>query len=121
MILVFLRDPKARSICSLKDFIKAYYNHTEKCNDKIEEYIKNNAGKDVGYDELPENIRADSKSFFVELVHQKCKELLHSTVAVTSCLNVSIELHDIIGHRMEILRFTENNRKEYIKQALENK
>ena len=125
MILVFLRDPKVQSICSLKDFIKAYCNHTEKCNDKIEEYIKSNAGKDVaivldGYDELPENIRADSESFFVELVHRKCKELLHSTIAVTSRLNVSVELRDIVDRRVEILGFTENNRKEYIRQALEN-
>jgi len=125
VILVFLRDPKAQSICSLNDFIKAYCGHTEKCNNKIEECIKNSAGKEMaivldGYDELPENIRADSKSFFVELVNRRCKDLLHSTVVITSRLNVSVELHDIVDRRVEILGFTENNRKEYIEQALEN-
>jgi len=124
MILVFLRDPKAQSICSLKDFIKTYCSHTEKSNDNIEEYIIHTAGKDIavvldGYDELPENIRTDSESFFVELVHRRCKHLLHSTVAITSRLNVSVELRNIVDRRVEILGFTENNRKEYIKQALE--
>jgi len=126
VVLVFLRDPLAQSIKSLKEFVRYYCNYTEKGNSVIEEYIHSTAGKDIaivldGYDELPEDIRKNSELFFINLVHQRIRtDLSQCTVVITSRLNVSDELHDIADRRVEILGFTENNRKDYIKQALED-
>ena len=125
VILVHLRDPVAQHLQSLQEFVKAYCHYTEKSDSIIEEYINVTAGKDMvvvldGYDELPESVRNNSDLFFVKLIHQKYLELLHCTVLITSRLSVSTELHKFVDRRVEILGFTENNRKEYIMQALEN-
>ncbi|XP_065894793.1 protein NLRC5-like [Dysidea avara] len=129
VVLIFLRDPIAQSIISLKDFIRYYCIYTEIGNSILEEYIKSTAGKDIaivldGYDELPENIRKNpehSELFFIKLIHQrKYTHMSQCTVVITSRLNVSGELHGIVDRRVEILGFTENNRKEYIQQALKD-
>ena len=123
VILVFLRDPIAQGIRTLKEFISTYCGFTPKSNAIIEESIKNTRGKDItvvldGYDELPEDIRSSSESFFIKLIHQKVPNMLKSMVVITSRLTVSVELHNMIERRVEILGFTEDNRKEYIRQAL---
>ncbi|XP_065895913.1 protein NLRC3-like [Dysidea avara] len=125
MFSVFLRDPIAQCLQSLQDFVGYCCKFTEKINSIIEEYISFTAGKDIvvildGYDELPENIRNNSGLFLVKLINQNCVELLKCTVVITSRLSVSAELHGIVDRRVEIMGFTENNRKEYIMQALEN-
>ena len=119
VILVYLHDPIAQRLQSLQEFVGQYCKYTGKSNSVIEEYINVTAGKDVvvvldGYDELPESVRNNSELFFIKLIHQQCAELLHCTVVITSRLSVSAELHGIVDRRVEILGFTENNRKEYI-------
>jgi len=125
VILVFLRDPKAQRIKSLKEFITEYCGCTDKCNAIIEEYIKYTRGSEIavvldGYDELPEMMRKNTESLFIRLICQECDELCKSMVAITSRLNVSIKLHNMVEHRVEILGFTEDNRKAYIRQALKS-
>ena len=125
VILVYLCDPVAQRLQSLQEFVRYYCNYTEKGNLLIEEYINVTAGKDIvivldGYDEFPESVRNNSEMFFIKLIHQRCVELLNCTVVITSRLSVSAELHGIVDRRVEILGFTENNRKEYIVQALNN-
>jgi len=125
VILVLLRDPKAQKIHSLKDFVECYCNVNEKINSVIEEYISSTGGKDIaiildGYDELPENIRSNSDSFFNSLIHRNRCELLECTIVITSRLHVSTNLHQIANRRVEILGFTENNRRQYITQMLNN-
>jgi len=41
-------------------------------------------------------------------------------VIISSRLTVSFELHNLVDHRVEILGFTENSRKDYIEQALQD-
>ena len=125
VILVYLRDPVAQRLQSLQEFVEQYCKYTERSNRVIEEYINVTAGKDMvvvldGYDELPESVQNNSQLFFIKLIHQQCAELLNCTVVITSRLSVSAELHGIVDRRVKILGFTENNRKEYIVQALEN-
>jgi len=120
--LVFLRDPVAQGIQSLHDFVYYYFNYTEKSNAIIEEYIKSTQGEGIavildGYDEVPEHIRNDSNSFFIKLIYQKCEDMLRCTVVITSRLKVSIELRDVVERRVEILGFTEENRRAYIIEA----
>jgi len=125
VVLVFLRDPKAQCIQSLQEFVAEYCGHTERCNAIIEEHIKCTRGSDIavvldGYDELPEAIRKNTASFFIKLIHQECNDLQKCMVVITSRLTVSIELHNMVERRVEILGFTEDNRKAYIQQALKN-
>ena len=125
VILVFLRDPKAQRIRSLTEFVSEYCCYTEKCNAILEEYIKFTRGEEMaivldGYDELPEEMRKNTTSFFISLIHQECNDLRKSMVVITSRLTVSVELHNRVDRRVEILGFTEDNRKAYITQALED-
>ncbi|XP_065894790.1 uncharacterized protein [Dysidea avara] len=87
--------------------------------------MQTTSGEDIaivldGYDELPEDARKNTKSFFIRLIHPDYSDLCKSMVVITSRLTVSVELHNIIERRVEILGFTKDNRKAYIRQALEN-
>ena len=123
VVLVVLRDPVAQAIQSLQDFVKSYCNFTEQSNSIVEEYIKSTMGESMavildGYDELPEHIRNDTNTFFMKLIYQKCEHFLQCTIIVTSRLNVSVELRDVVEQRVEILGFTNENRHTFIMQAL---
>ena len=125
LVVVFLRDPIAQGIRSLKEFVCTYCDYTEKSNSIIEEYLKSTLGKDIaiildGYDELPEDIRINTELFFIKLINRNCTSLQKCMVIITSRLNVSVELHRIVDRRVEILGFTEENRKEFIREALKD-
>ena len=123
VVLVFLRDPVAQGIKSLHKFVKKYCNYTDESNAIITEYIRSTQGKDIavildGYDELPENVRNNSNSFFIKLINQSCVDMVKCTVIITSRLNVSGELREIVKRRVEILGFTDESRRTYIWEAL---
>ena len=125
VILVFLRDPGAQGIKSLHDFVKSYCNYTEESNAIIEKYIRSTQGEDIavvldGYDELPEHIRNNTDSFFIQLINQNCDDMVKCTVVITSRLNVSGELREVVKRRVEILGFTDESRRAYIWEALGN-
>ena len=124
IILVSLRNPEAQQIQSLKRFVSIYCHYTDKNNYMLEEYIRSTDGKDIviildGFDELPENYRSDSESYFIKLINQNCPDLQSCTVVITSRLSVSAELHCVVDRRVEILGFTKKNREQFIRQALE--
>ena len=125
LVVVFLRDTKAQRIRNLRDFVCKYCECTEKSNSIMEEYLNITSGKNIaimldGYDELPKDMRKNTENFFVQLIYRECASLRKCMVIITSRLNVSVELHGIVERRVEILGFTEENRKAYIREALKN-
>jgi len=116
--LIFLRDPQVQKMQSFEDFAAFY------CNDKlamaaINKYLTATNGRDVviildGYDELPEMVRLRFKN----ILQSKSLSNFRGMVVVTSRPNLSNDLHDLADRTVEILGFTEANRKSYINQAL---
>ena len=123
VILVYLRDPKAQRICTLEDFVTCFCSHTDDTNVMVKDYIKSTKGKDMviildGYDEIPERIISDQDSFFKNLINQNVDHLINCIVVITSRHTESARLNDVVDRRIEILGFTDKNRKEYIAEAL---
>ena len=123
IILIYLRDPKAQRICTLEDFVTCFCSHTDETDAIVKEYIKSTKGKDMviildGYDEMPEKLINDQDSFFKNLINQNVDHLLHCIVVITSRHTESTRLNDVVDRRIEILGFTDKNRKEYIAEAL---
>ena len=131
VLLIYLRDLVCQNITSFESLIKHYIKnvaHLE--NSKISmlvKYIINSQGEKVvlildGYDELPIT-KIKSKEFFInKVIDANRQSFMKGMLIVTSRPNVSVCLHEMVDHRVEILGFTEANRMEYIRQALkENK
>ena len=131
VLLIYLRDLVCQNITSFESLIKHYIKnvaHLE--NSKIsmlEKYMINSQGEKVvlildGYDELPIT-KIKSKEFFInKVIDANRGSFMKGMLIVTSRPNVSVCLHEMVDHRVEILGFTEANRMEYIRQALkENK
>ena len=103
---------------SFVDFAEFY------CIDKtavaaINKYLIDTNGRDTviildGYDELPEKVRLRFKN----ILQSKSLSNFRGMVIVTSRPNVSNDLHDLADRTVEILGFTDLNRKSYINQAL---
>ena len=123
VILVLLRDPKAQRISTLDDFVTFLCSDTDETNPIVKNYIKTTKGKDLviildGYDEMPENLISNQDSFFKNLINQNIDHLLHCVVVIISRHTESARLNDVVDRRVEILGFTDRNRKEYIAKAL---
>ena len=123
VILVFLRDPKAQRICTLDDFVAFLCGDTDETNPIVKSYIKTTKGKDMviildGYDEMPEKLISNQDSFFKNLINQNIDHFLHCVVVIISRPTESARLNDVVDRRVEILGFTDRNRKEYIAKAL---
>ena len=127
LLLVNLHDLVSHNITSFRDLIKhCIESLTELDTSKIsilENYIIEKKGENValvldGYDELPvKNIR-NSEFFINKIIDKKVEDFKNGTLIITSRPTVSVRLHDMVDHRVEILGFTEANRMDYITQAL---
>ena len=124
LLLIYLRDLVCQTITSFESLIEHYIKnvvHLENSETSI--HMINSQGEKVvlildGYDELPiEQIK--SKEFFInKVLAAKGRSFTKCMLIVTSRPNVSVRLHKMVDHRVEILGFTEANRMEYIRQAL---
>ena len=121
VFLIPLRDPESQKIDSVKSFIN-YFGYPQ-VTEYIVNYIIDNKGKNItivfdGYDELSEKLRKDS--FLYKMMTQKLTEIPLCNVVITSRPNVSAHLHDKVDLRVEILGFTNEDRKAYIVDALKH-
>ena len=125
LFLIFLRDPLVRTITSLKDLVKYYYQldeNSEKVANSCAEYLLQSRGKDVtfvldGYDEYPENLRQNG--FISDILQRKILPSCH--VVVTSRPHASAHLRNNCERYIEILGFTKEDRKKYIEESLKKK
>ena len=119
VFLIHLRDTESHKINSLESFVN-YVSYPQVAA-HILQYIVDSKGKDIvivfdGYDEISHELR--NNSFHYKLMTQSIMEMPLCTVVITSRPNASACLHDKIDLRVEILGFTNKDRKEYIDDAL---
>jgi len=119
VFLIYLRDTESQKINSFESFVN-YVSYPEVAK-HIMKYITKNKGKDImivfdGYDELSEKNR--NNSFLYKMVTQTILEMPYCSVVITSRPNVSTHLHDKVDRRVEILGFTNEDRKAYIVDTL---
>ena len=121
VFLIPLRDTESQKIHSVKSFIN-YFGYPQ-VTEYIVNYIIDSKGKNVtvvfdGYDELSEKLRRDS--FLYKMMTQNVIEIPFCNVVITSRPNASAHLHDKVDLRVEILGFTNEDRKAYIVDALKH-
>ena len=121
VFLIYLRDTESHKINSLESFVN-YVSYPEVA-EHILKYITHNKGKNVtivfdGFDELSEELRNDSNSFLYTIMIRKNLRIPYCNVVITSRPNASTDLRNIVDLRVEILGFTDEDKKAYITQAL---
>ena len=121
MFLIHLRDTESHKINSFESFVN--YVSYSKVAKSIIDYITESKGKNImivfdGYDELPEEIR--SNSFLSKMMTRSIAEMPFCKVVITSRPHISGHLHDKVDLRIEILGFTNEDRKTYIVDALKD-
>ena len=121
--MIFLRDPSVQKLTSFAQLAQ-YITCACQGNQMVKtfsDYLINTSGKDLlfvfdGYDELLEILRKES--FVVDIINQNV--LPCCDIVITSRPTVSARLHKIVDRRIEILGFTDEDRKKYICQAFKN-
>ena len=119
VFLLYLRDPNIKKIHLVEDLAQHMVRH-RKLASRLGEYLFNTKGKDLvvildGYDEMPEE---DRKNSFIALIIKR-EALSQCDLVVTSRPTASEHLRDQADCRVEVLGFTEENRLDYIKYALQ--
>ena len=119
LFLIYLRDTESHKITSLESFVN-YVSYPQVANHIIKYFI-DNKGKNImvvfdGYDELSEKLRHNS--FLYKMMTRNVTEMPFCNIVITSRPNVSAHLHDKVDLRVEILGFTNEDRKAYIVDAL---
>ena len=125
VFLIFLRDPLAQKIESLKDLVKYYYRFDESSDtiaSSCADYLLQSNGDRVtfifdGYDEYPENLQQNG--FISDILW--CRRLSERRLVLTSRPHASAHLHQLFERRVDILGFTKEDRQNYINFSLENK
>ena len=117
--LLYLRDPHIKNIHLVEDLAQHMVKHG-KLASSLGEYLFDTKGKDLvvildGYDEMSEEDR--KHSFIANII--KREVLPQCDLVVTSRPTASVHLRDIADCRVEVLGFTEENRLDYIKHALQ--
>ena len=124
VLLVCLRDPNIWQVTSICDLLKlSCKGYTEGKAKEIatacSEYLLANDGKDItflldGYDELPYNLRKNS--LIADILNRTTLPLCG--IVVSSRPHASVGLRKLAVSRIEILGFTEQERKHYIEQSV---
>jgi len=121
LFLVFLRECNVNNLKSIEDFVQ-YVVKSKKIVSCLSEHIFLTQGKDIaivfdGYDEISDENR--KKSFIADVIHRKV--LSQCCIVITSHPTASSHLHNLVDCRVEIVGFTEEDRFDYIRTALEDK
>lgn len=122
LFLLFLRDPIVQQITCLKDLVLYFYHNDEAAAEKANacaEFLVNNSGSEItiildGYDELPDKLK--QTGFLSSLIQRKI--LPACSLVITSRLSVSAHFHGCIDRRIEILGFSDDARRHYMQNAL---
>ena len=120
LLLVFLRECHQIPLKSVEDLVQHVFVRS-KITTGLADYLLQTEGEDTviifdGFDELPEERR--KKSIIVDIIHRRI--LTKSCLVITSRPTASSSLHGSVDRRVEIVGFTEEDRLDYIKTALEN-
>ena len=118
VFLLFLRDPNLKKVVTLENLIQHLFN-INKIGSDLSEYLFKNKGKDLtiifdGYDEMSEEDR--SNSLVAKIIRRNT--LPECDLVITSRPTASLHLRDMADCRVEVLGFTEEDRLDYIQQAL---
>ena len=122
VLLLCLRDPIVQQAKSVIDLLRLFCKGNPRGEDIItvgNHYLFENSGKDViflfdGFDELPENLQYDS--LIVDIINRQFLPLCG--IVISSRPHASINLRKRATVKVDILGFTENERKHYIEQTL---
>ena len=125
LFLIFLRDPLVEHIKSLKDLVKYYYQFDESSDNiasSCAEYLFKSNGDCVtfifdGYDEYAGNLQQNG--FIFDILQRK--RISNCGLVITSRPHVSAHLHRLFERRVDILGFTKEDRRNYIKSSLKGK
>ena len=121
VLLVYLRDPTVQKMSSLKELFQYFCKHHME-GDEVAMCIKHifsNHGKTLtllidGYDELPEELR--DNSLIADILNRQV--LPDCGLVVSSRPHASVLLRKQATLRVDILGFTEEQRKHYIEHSL---
>ena len=121
VLLVHLRDPIIQKMSSLKELFQYFCKHNME-GDEVTmciKHISSNQGKILtflldGYDELPKEVR--DNSLIADILNRQV--LPDCGLVVSSRPHASMLLHKQATLRIDILGFTEQQRKHYIEHSL---
>ena len=120
LFLLFLRDPELQNVKTLEQLIQYSLSKSldkEKLNICVKQIMELQVGIVMdGFDEYPIKLR--KKSFIANLI--KGKVFHDSIVVITSRPTATINLHDKVDQRVEILGFAQEERDKYISDSLES-
>ena len=122
VLLVQLRDPTVQKMSSLKELFQYFcYKHGIEGEDVAMciKHISSNQGKSLlllldGYDEMPEELRGNS--LIADILNRQV--LPDCGLVVSSRPHASLLLHKQASLRVDILGFSEEQRKHYIEHSL---
>ena len=125
LFLIFLRDPLAQKIESLKDLVKYYYRFDESSDtiaSSCADYLLKSNGDGItfvfdGFDEYPENLRQNG--FVSDILQRKRLPCCH--LVVTSRPHASAHLRATCDRYIEIVGFAKEDRQNYIINSLKDK
>ncbi|XP_065892676.1 protein NLRC3-like isoform X2 [Dysidea avara] len=123
VILVILRDPFIKRLSSIEELLLSLCKgdlNAKTTASACSDYLFHNDGKDLvflldGYDEFPQNLR--QKSLIADILNREV--LPFCGIIVSSRPHASVYLQEQADVRVDILGFTEADRKQYVQQALE--
>lgn len=123
VMLVLLRDPAVQQIKSLDELLRQFCKgdkNSPEIASACSEYFFNNGGKDLtflfdGFDEFPAHLQQGS--LVMDIINREV--LPHCGLVVSSRPHMLEKLHSKPALNVEILGFTENERKLFINQALQ--
>ena len=118
LFLLFMRDPQVKFINDIFLLVKYFY-QSDTLVRNIADWLIETRGEYLtivldGYDEISE----DNKSYFIKDIVNR-KWLMQCGLVITSRPTASLHLHDIVDCRAEVLGFTEEDRKDFIRNALQ--
>ena len=121
VLLIFMRDPVVSQIESVESLVHSFYKNDPAAKDlavSCGKHLLATEGSELviildGYDELSKELR--NASFFSDIINRRI--LPKCVLVITSRPFASVNLHYNVDRRMEILGFSEADRKEYIRYA----
>ena len=119
LLLLILRDPILQKITSTEELVK--YTLPADQEQPVLSYLQNMNGTGVtfiidGFDELTNELRRTS--LFRKLIEGDI--LPNARVVVTSRPSASACLHQYVDRRIEVLRFEQSSKEQYIEESLKN-
>ena len=121
VLLVYLRDPTVQKMSSLKQLFQYFCKHNMEDDEVVMsiKHISSNQGKTLtllldGYDELPEEVRGNS--LIADILNRQV--LPDCGLVVSSRPHASVLLRKQATLRVDILGFTDKQRKHYIEHSL---